>query len=321
MAVSSPCFDDISKSPTRQCPRSSSPQDSEYSDPDIESDSCDSDLDGLTDLDRRNLSNPAKLPLYADAIYLAAQCDSKRIPASSHRITSLQTQITRELREFAVTCVFAVQQQYDMTSETLFQAVTFLNIVLSHVDLPKEQLRLVLMTCFWMSAKMEENGGPKLCDINAICQNAYREDDFLDCERRILAATHCRLAFPTAVLFLERFLDAICATPEIREAANFFCELALIPIDFVDLTPDVIALAAVCAARLSLAECCPTKRLMAYAHLTDVEAVRRCCGRLIGFAMRLMAHTEHLIYYRFTAPPAIGVILRMKLNPDLAAKL
>jgi hypothetical protein len=272
-------------------------------------------------VDRRNASDPAKLPFYAETIYLTAQSDSRRIPASSRRIMSLQTQITRELREFAVTCVFAIQQQYDMTSETLFQAVTFLNIILSHVDLPKEQLRLIAVTCFWMSAKMEENGGPKLSDISAICQNAYRDNDFVDCERQILAATQCTLAFPTPVLFLERFLDAICATEVIREAANFFCELALVPIDFVDLAPDVVALGAVCAAKLSMAEFCPTKKLLACAHLKDVEIVRNCCGKLIAFAIHLMEHTQHMIYYRFTAPPAKGVILRMKLAANLAAKL
>jgi hypothetical protein len=172
-----------------------------------------------------------------------------------------------------------------------------------------------------MSAKMEENGGPKLSDVSEICQCAYVEDDFAKCERQILSATRCMLSFPTASFFLERLLDAICATELVDEAANFFCELSLLPIDFVDIAPDLVAVASVCAAKLAMGEFCPIRRLMAYGHIDELEAVKECSKKLIGIARQVLENRQHLIYYRFTTPPARGAILRMTFSTDLVSKM
>jgi hypothetical protein len=314
-------FTDLVKPSTALKCESSSFLSDEYSDIEVDTDSCDLDLDDLPDVDRRNLCDPAKLSTYAEQIYLTAQRDAKKLGASSGRITSMQTDITPELREFGVACIFAIQQQYEMTSDTLFQAVTIMNLSLSHIAYPREQLRLLAMTCFWMSAKMEENGGPKLSDVSEICQCAYVEDDFAECERQILSATRCILSFPTAYFFLERLLDAVCATELTSEAANFFCELSLIPIDFVDITPDLAAVASVCAAKLAMGDFCPIRRLMAYGHINELEAVKECCKKLIDVACDVIENKQHFMYYRFTTPPARGAVLQMTLSTDLISKM
>jgi hypothetical protein len=229
--------------------------------------------------------------------------------------------MTPELRELGVVCIFGLQQRYQMTSETLFQAVTIMNLSLSHIPYPRQQIRLVAMTCFWMSAKMEEDCGPKLSDVNEICECACMEEDFAECERQILSATRCILSFPTATFFLERLLDAIYASEVISEVANFFCELSLIPIDFVDITPDLIAIASVCAAKLAMDEFCPIKRLLAYGHIEKLEAVKECCEKLISVALPVVETRQHLIYSRFTTPPARGAILQMTLSMDLITKI
>ena len=313
----------IEKSNMNPFINSESTLESEYDDPSMSdySDSYDSYYDDLPEVDQRNLYKPQKLAKYAETIYSIARDDILSIKLSSESILKLQTEIKPELREAAVKWIFNIHQEYKMSSDTLYEAVTYLNIVLSKSFVPFPQMSVITLTCIWMASKVEERKVPKLEDFCKLCTNDVTFDDFVKCERSLLTLLNFRLNYPTSKMFLRRLLDAIAAEPPINEVATFFCDLSLIPCEFVDFSVVVVAMAATCLGKLTLNKYCPTQRLMAYAHITDAEPVKKCCLLMLQYAKQVMSDHEHILYKKFTQPSLIGSIREMDLSPSLISKI
>jgi hypothetical protein len=290
------------------------PSDDEYSDIDVDSSSDDSEGRSAFnhfDFKRNALSRVSQ---YTLSIFNHGLLESETAILSPARILQIQTTVMLEHREVAVTHMLSVQHQYEMSSPTLFQAVGYLNRILTQFDCPKERLQLIALTSFWMAAKLEESCAPRLSDLCYIARHAYTEADFIRCERFILRAPELHLIFITSTVFLQSFLLSIEAEAKTMEIAQFFCDLSLIPIDFIGTRPDVIAVACVLLAKWTLEETCPTKRLLGLADLVSLEETKFCCVKLIEFGNKVLLHPGHLLYRRYTAPPATGVILEMKMT-------
>jgi G2/mitotic-specific cyclin 1/2 len=290
----------------------------EYSDVDTESESEDNSPFSSTWLNRADLS---KVGQYVMSVFNCARSDLSCTGLSPERVFKVQTSILSEHREVAVTRMLSVQQRYEMSSETLFEAVGYLNRLLGQYDCPCERLDLFALTSFWMAAKLEESGAPKKSDLCYLARDQYTENDFVQCERFILQLPGFQFTFPTAPLFLRSFLDAIEANAKVIETALFFCDLSQIPMDFIGTRPEVIAVACVGLAKVAFGDVCPTKRLMLLAGLESFDEPRNCCTKLIEFAKRIMAHPRHLLYHRYTVPPAGAAILEMHLSDDLLERL
>jgi hypothetical protein len=301
------------KSPSTAPLPTTTPTNNEYSDVDPDCSSDDPSLEppfsGPPDL--------TKVPQYLHTIFHCARSNFSSELLSPAHLMEVQTTILLEHREIAITHMLSVQHQYDMGSDTLFQAVGYLNQLLRRIDCPKDKLHLFALTSIWMVAKLEENGAPRLSDLCFIARGVYTESDFVECERFILNDTGFQLTFATAVVFLRAFLDAIGAGLKTVEIANFFCDLSLIPIDFVGIRPDVVAMACVCLAKLTLKEKCPTKRLLELAECEGVEEPKFCCGKLIEFGNVVIAHPKHLLYQKYTAEKTMRAILEMKMSEDI----
>ena len=297
----------------------------EYSDPEFvdnssasyDSDDDDIDFEDMPEVDQRNLNKPEKLAKYAETIFSIAIQDIPTSSASSEEFRKNQTEITPEMHETAVKWILRLQAQYQMSNDALYEAVTYLNTILSKSPVRKSQLQLITVTCIWMASKIEERTVPKLEDLSTICSNQYGADDFVKCERKLLRILDFRLSFPTSKFFLRRLLDSIDAEAQIIEVADFFCDLSLMPLEFVDFPPNVIAFAAVCLGKLCLNEFCPTLRLMAYAHMSDLDDVKKCGNGMLQYAPKILGDPKHVLYARYNGPSTTGAVFDMNLEIDL----
>jgi hypothetical protein len=299
--------------------------DDEYSDPtESEDDStdCNESDEEYLDIDIRHMGEPAKLAKYAERIFVLAQEEIPETSLSSSTLLSVQTAIRPEDREVAIGLIFRIQDMFAMSNDTLYQAVTYLNIALSGRTFTHHELQLAAFTAIWMASKVEESAAPpKLDRLSRLSDNHFSPDDFLNCERDLLTLLDFRLTFPTTKLFLRRLLDSIDASSDVREVAAFFSDLSLIPVEMLDYPPDITALSAACLGKLTLGEYCPTRRLMAYGHIDNPETIQMCSEALLVCAAETMGHPNSIIYKRYTQAPKEGQILRMKLDKDLIAQL
>jgi hypothetical protein len=296
--------------------------DGEYDDPsDTDDDSTDDPDEQFLDVDLRHMGEPGKLAKYAERILKIARDEIPGTSVSSSGILSMQTSIAAPEREEAIGFIFRLQQRYEMSNNTLYQAVACLNIALSAKPFTRDELLLAAFTITWIAAKLEESDEiPKLDRLSALASRRFSEDDFVQCERELLALLDFRLTFPTTKLFSRRLLDVIDAEEDVREVAAFFTDLSLLPIEMVDFPPDIVALACVCLAKLSLSEFCPTKRLMAYANISNIVDAQNCCRILILRAIQVREDPANILYVRYTEPPMSQYILRLDLSEDLATK-
>ncbi|KAK8889195.1 cell division [Tritrichomonas musculus] len=300
----------------------------EYSDPEFNDNSStsydsddDVDFEGMPEVDQRNLNKPEKLAKYAETIFSIAIQDIPTTSASSNDFKNIQTEITPVMHETAVKWIFRIQAQYQMSNDALYEAVAYLNTILSKSPVRKSQLQLITVTCIWMASKIEERSVPKLEDLSTMCSNQYGADDFVKCERKLLRILDFRLSFPTSKFFLRRLLDSIDAEPAIIEVADFFCDLSLMPLEFVDFSPNVIAFAAVCLGKLCLNEFCPTLRLMAYAHMNDLEDVKKCGAGMLQYAPTILNDPKHVLYIRYNGPNTTHSVFEMNLSIDMSHAL
>lgn len=296
----------------------------EYSDPesdfDYESESEDP-LDDLLDIDIRNLDQPNKVPKYAQTIFTLAQEEIPTITSSMEQICAVQTELDPERRATAIRWFFQMQYGYGMSNDTLFQAVTYFNIVLSRKTLNCEDFQLYAVTCMWMAAKMEERIPPKVEDLQKICTQSYTSENFVACERDVLQILDYRLNYPTAKMFLRRLLDVIDAEIDIVEVACFFCDLSLLHLDTIDFSPDIVALACTCLGKVCLDQFCPTRRMMIYGHIEDIDSARICAQRLVEHAVGVASDPKHYLCEKYTIPEYTGAIRRMILTPDVISEI
>ena len=298
---------------------------SEYSDPEIVDETSsydeDYDYDDLTAVDRRNMGKPAKVAKYAEMIFSIARQGLSAVSVSSEQFKSTQSEITPQMHETAIRWILMVQQEYQMSNDTMYEAVTYLNIILCKSPVRKSQLQLVTLTCLWMASKIEERVVPKLEEFSLMCSNQYKIDDFIKCERKLLRLLDFRLSFPTAKFFLRRLLDSIDAEYQVVDAANFFCDLSLLPIPFLDYQPNIIAMAAVCLGKLCLNEFCPTLRLQAYGHINELTEVRKCAQSMLSYAPVIINDPKHILYGRYSTPEETRSVFKLSLSVDVSKAL
>lgn len=298
--------------------------DDEYSDPETdydESSDTEDPLDDLLDIDIRNLDQPEKLPKLAETIFTLAQEDIQSISSSVEQIYAVQTDISPDRHEVGVKWLFQIQGIYRMSSDTLFEAAAYLNIVMSNRNMTRHNFQLYVVTCIWMAAKIEERSYPKLEHLLSMCGESYSSDDFLRCERDILQILDYRLNYPTAKLFLRRLLDVIDADGDIVEVSYFFCDLSLVHVDILDFPPDVVALACACLGKVCLNQFCPTKRMMMYGHIDDIKSTKLCAERLLAHAPLVVGNEKHFLYERYTIPELTGAVTRMNLSPEIVSEI
>ena len=295
----------------------------EYSDPDTDLDYSEGDeaYEEIMDVDSRNFDHPEKLPKYAETIFAIAHREIPAIGVSSRdQFTSTQRELTPMMYQIAVKWLFLIQQEYAMSSNTLFTAVTLLNTALSRQPVSKDRMQLVTVTCLWIASKMEERAVPKLEQLCAMCQHTYSSDDFVQCERELIVTLDFRFNYPTSKLFLRRLLDVADVDNEIMEAACFFCDVSLNLVEMWSFPQNVIALASVCLGMICLGFMCPTKKLCVAGHVDDVDEVRACARLLLEYARYVKNEgSRHFLFQRYTCDVLTKAITRMNMADSLIA--
>jgi hypothetical protein len=221
----------------------------------------------------------------------------------------------------AVTWIFALQTRLEMTPEVMHIAVGYLDGELAQRTIPFEEPPLVTATCFSMATKFPERSIRLIADLARECRNQYDREAFLRCERQITVDLKPRLSLSTAPLFLVRFLDSIQAGEDIVWVANFFCDLSLLPIELVGFPQDIMALASVCLAKLTLGEVGTVSILMMNGHITELEPTWQCAMLLLAHAAQIQNQPSHILFQRCSGGRQSELVAQLNLGQDILTRL
>lgn len=295
-------------------------EDDEYSDPDIsyeeeEEDSTDDDMSlYIPDVDQRNIGMPQYVPMIAEKIIKNSQTHEESLGLSTAAFNSVQHELNQQQHELALIWIVRACSLFKLKEdESLYKAAYMLNEVLCRQDIPFNKLQLISIACIWISCKVEDNVHIPLSSLCLICSNQFTEQQIREVEPIIVTTLNCDLNPETPLFFIQRFLNAIDADENISSIAHFFLDVALVHHEFLDFSPTVIAVSAVCAAKLSLIEYCPIKRLLGYSHLDNNDEITRCGKIIFQKARNIILQKSSPIKDRFVGNP----LMLEDLNLDL----
>jgi hypothetical protein len=171
-----------------------------------------------------------------------------------------------------------VVDEFSLSQETLFLAVSLLDRFLSARCVCRAQLQLLGVTCLWVASKYDEVSPPVLADFVEITDNSYRPADLIAMESLLLQVLGFELGAPTAVHFLQQYLaqfhrqtgavappplcrlsagspaqhaaPAAPAAQQVAHLAEYFLELALLTPEALHYRPSLVA-----ATALQMAVC------------------------------------------------------------------
>ncbi len=102
----------------------------------------------------------------------------------------LQVELSEHMRGVLLNWLVEVHQKYKLMGETYFLMVRLIDLYLSVEPVPRARLQLLGITALWVATKYTETYQvPKIQNLVYICDNAYRPEDILAMEGRLLLAT------------------------------------------------------------------------------------------------------------------------------------
>ncbi|XP_074134452.1 G2/mitotic-specific cyclin-B3 isoform X2 [Sminthopsis crassicaudata] len=168
---------------------------------------------------------------YAKEIFTYMRKREELFPISNYMVN--QHDISKEMRAILVDWMVEVQENFELTHETLYLAVKLVDHYLMQVVCLRDKLQLIGSTAILIASKFEERCPPCIDDFLYICDDAYQRDEILCMEINILHVLKFDINIPIAYRFLRRFAKCAQVNMEVLTLARFICELTLQEYDFV----------------------------------------------------------------------------------------
>merc|ERR1711997_888725 len=90
-----------------------------------------------------------------------------------------QNEITEVMRAILVDWLVEVQESFELNHETLYTAVKMMDLYMSKVLVPKEELQLVGATACLIACKIDERIPPNPDDFVYVCDDAYSRQEIM----------------------------------------------------------------------------------------------------------------------------------------------
>lgn len=198
------------------------------------------------DFDELNLGDPQAVSEYAASICKHLYAVEHERRASPAYLETLQSgAINPRMRAIVVDWLVEVSEEYELCTDTLYQAVNYMDRYLSRQAIDRKNLQLVGVTCMWVASKYEEKYPPTVSDFCEITDNTYTKAQLIQTEEHVLKTLSYELTVPTAKTFLRRLLQVCSPDRETHMLANYLTELSLLDYGMLEFVPSVVAASAV----------------------------------------------------------------------------
>jgi hypothetical protein len=259
---------------TRKHQSSDDVEQSEYSDPDF-SDSEEDSQDATANTEEVIFRHLLRL-----------ECD---IPRSSSRIRATQIEFEPIHRESAVKRIIQCNYHFQLTSDALYNAVCYFDIILSTIPICPTDFEFTAIVCYWLSAKFDTRAQPTIERINTFTGHSFTTDSFRALEVDIVAAMGFQLSYPTAKMFMRRIHKRVSATSRVIDVSNVLVEVALIKFEFVDMRPSIVAAAAIAVSWAAFGSLDVARSSIQESICSDRGMLVECMKTMVTFLERMVA--------------------------------
>lgn len=164
-----------------------------------------------------------------------------------------QPHIDEKMRAVVVNWLVSVTDAYQMQTETLYLAVSYIDRFLSKMSVVVSKLQLIGTTALMIATKVEEVLLPCLEEYVKITDDSYPQSMVIKMEGLILKSLTFELTVPTSLAFLNIFCFHADLSDMVKFLAMYMCELTLLEtIPYLQFLPSCLAAAAVALAQHTL---------------------------------------------------------------------
>ena len=137
-----------------------------------------------------------------------------------------------------------IHEEFGFEDETLYLSISIFDRICRSRPIKRCHYQLFAATSMWIASKLEETTTPALSDFIYLCDNAYKEREFCDCERVICGDLGYSLVSPTPRDFILP-ISAKGKYKNIADTAEFFLKVATYSDIYQFTEPQVIAVAVI----------------------------------------------------------------------------
>jgi hypothetical protein len=159
-----------------------------------------------------------------------------------------QSSIRPVMRTTVIDWLVTVHKNLKLHTDTLFTAVTLLDLTLSRIDFPKSKFQLLSCVTLVLAAKGEEVHSPTPERIVKMTGNAYTVQEFAEIEAHVIEALESQVNPVQPCHFMKRFLRLMEPDTTVTMLAHYVNETALLDESVIGLRPSLRAAAAVAVA-------------------------------------------------------------------------
>lgn len=140
--------------------------------------------------------------------------------------------------------LICVQGKFELTSRTLFLAISILDRFLEKVPIARQQLQLVGICCLLTASKVEEVHYPEINDFVVLSDFSYSKPEIIDMEGDIVGSLNFELNEALSVDFLELIANKLEVKEEVMEMGRFLLELSLLEYEILKFSRGILGFAA-----------------------------------------------------------------------------
>jgi cyclin A len=201
---------------------------------------------GCTNIDEVDENDPQWVTDYVNSIFTYLRENEVRLRLPHHNYMEVvQTNLTPSMRGILVDWLVEVAEEYELSSETLFLAVNYLDRFAATCPVDRRKFQLVGVACMLIASKYEGIFAPAVDEFVYISANTYPREEVLLMEVAILNALNFTLTAATPKVFLRRYLKAAGADLTLAFLASYLCEISLLEYSFLQYLPSMVASASV----------------------------------------------------------------------------
>jgi len=201
---------------------------------------------GCLNIDEVDENDPQWVTDYVHSIFEYLRENEVRLRLPHHNYMEVvQTNLTPAMRGILVDWLVEVAEEYELSSETLFLAVNYLDRFAATCPVDRRKFQLVGVACMLIASKYEGIFAPAVDEFVYISANTYSREEVLLMEVSILNALGFTLTAATAKVFLRRYLKAAGADLTLAFLASYLCEISLLEYNFLQYLPSMVAAASV----------------------------------------------------------------------------
>jgi len=226
----------------------------------------------VDDIDERDANDPLCATEYVQDMYRHFR--SKEITSSVRPIfMENQPHINERMRSILVDWLVEVHLKFKLVPETLYLTVNIIDRYLERTEVSRPKLQLVGVTALLIGSKYEEIYPPELRDLVYICDHAYRKEQILEMEEKVLKTLEYQITIPSAHAFLVRYLKAAHADRKIVQLSCYILDGTLQSYNLLHYLPSQLAAAAVLIARKVVGRNAWSPTLLKYASYCEEEVM------------------------------------------------